>query len=308
MDRLKTIESFVSVARNNSFSKAASDLGISRALVTRHINDLEKHVGARLLNRTTRQTVLTAIGQAYLEMCVLILRDVAESEGAIRQLQREPEGVLRVVAPKSFGGFHFADAVSAFVARHPKIRVTLSLDDSSNHDLNIASSDYDVAIRLSPLAENSTTVVRQIGILEWIVCAAPAYLEANGVPRSVAELAQANCLLHSTLAANRIWRFGTGKDQVDVKVSGNFACNSVLAIRRAALAGIGIAQVPTYYVASDLTAGRLRRIPLDPGPQSKPVYALLPGNRLTPKKAQLFVSFIARWFKTRPWENRVNVF
>jgi DNA-binding transcriptional LysR family regulator len=301
MDHLRTIESFVRVVRNGSFSKAAEELGASRALITRHILDLENRLGVRLMNRTTRQLALTEIGATYFDFCTKMLLELEQAETTVRQLQSKPEGVLRVIAPKSFGGFHFADAVSAFALRHPKIHVVFVLDDEATHTLNFASNDFDVAIRLSPLADDSAAVVRKIGSLEWIVCAAPDYLAQYGTPKRVEDYADANCLLHTRLASDRVWRFGTGKQRINVKVMGNFTSNSVLAIRRAAIAGLGIAQLPTYYISGELKSGKLVRIATQPALPARPVYALLPGNRMTPKKAQLFVSFIARWYKARPW-------
>jgi DNA-binding transcriptional LysR family regulator len=300
VDYLKTIESFVAVASLGSFSAAAEHLGTSRALVTRHVMDLENRLGSRLLNRSTRRIALTDIGENYQKFSKKLLDDVRLAEAMARKHQTELEGTLTVIAPKSFGGLHFSDAVARFALKHPKLRVMLMLDDEATHSLQIAQSEFDVAIRLAPLQAKSAAVVRRIGSMEWVLCASPKYLSRQGEPAKPAGLAAHNCLIHTALAGDRIWRFGSGKN--GVKVSGTFLSNSVLAIRKAAIAGAGIAQLPTYYIAHDLAAGRLvPLLPKFPLP-ARPVYALLPANRLTPKKTKLFVSFIARWYAGRPWE------
>jgi DNA-binding transcriptional LysR family regulator len=304
VDYLKTIESFVAVSTLGSFSAAAEHLGTSRALVTRHVMDLEDRLGSRLLNRSTRRIALTDIGIGYRKFAKKLLDDLQLAEAMARKHQTELEGTLTVIAPKSFGGLHFSTAMARFALDHPKLKVVLMLDDEATHSLQIAQSEFDVAIRLAPLQEKSAAVVRRIGSMEWIVCAAPEYLASKGEPAKPADLADHNCLIHTTLAGDRIWRFGGTKK--GVKISGGFLSNSVLALRNAAISGVGIAQLPTYYIAYDLAAGRLvpllSRFPLP----ARPVYALLPANRLTPKKTKLFVSFIARWYAGRPWEVSAN--
>lgn len=306
MDYRKTVESFVLIAKLGSFARAAEQAGMSRTLMTRHIMDLEKRLGVRLFNRTTRQLALTERGEKYLECCSRVLSELEQTEAEIRQLQNEPEGELRVLAPKSFGGLHFADAVIEFARRHPRLRISLFLEDAVTRTLNFASNDFDVAIRLSPLPDSSATVVRKIGRLEWVVCAAPSYLEKHGTPKQVQDLERFNCLLQSALAPERVWRFGSPKNRVSVKVSGTFLSNSAMVIRSAVISGLGIAQLPTYYIGEDLAQGRLRRIPLQPGLEPRPVYALLPANRFTPKKSVLFVSFLAKWFRNQTWTSRTN--
>ena len=304
MDYLKTIESFVTVASLGSFSAAAEHLGTSRALVTRHVMDLENRLGSRLLNRSTRRIALTDIGASYQKFSKKLLDDVRLAEAMARQHQTELAGTLTVIAPKSFGGLHFSIAVAEFALAHPRLKVMLMLDDEATHSLQIAQSEFDVAIRLAPLQAKSAAVVRRIGSLEWVLCAAPNYLAERGEPAKPADLAAHNCLIHTTLAGDRIWRFSGSKN--GVKVEGGFLSNSVLALRKAAIGEVGIAQLPTYYIARDLAAGRLVRLLTKFPLPARPVFALLPANRLTPKKTKLFVSFIARWYAGRPWETAVD--
>jgi DNA-binding transcriptional LysR family regulator len=300
VDYVKTIESFVAVASFGSFSTAAEKMGLSRALVTRHIGDLETRLGARLLNRTSRRVALTDIGADYLPLARRILEALRAAELSTRRRTEALEGSLTVIAPKSFGSLHLADAIAKFALKHPTLRVVLMLDDVATRSLEIAQGDFDLALRLAPLQEKSGAIVRKLGTLRWVLCAAPSYLSQHGSPDTVAALGDHNCLLHSTLAADRMWRFASRKERV--KVTGTFISNSVLAIRRAAIAGVGIAQLPTYYIAADLAEGRLvELLPLQPFAE-RPVFALLPGNRLIPKKTRLLISHLASWYRTKPWD------
>jgi DNA-binding transcriptional LysR family regulator len=304
MDRLRTIESFVRVVKAGSFSAAAEQLGMSRAIVTKRVIDLEKHLGARLLNRTTRKVAPTEIGTAYYEFCARMLGDLEAADESIKRLQSEPEGRLRILAPKSFGSSHLATAVSQFALEHSKISISLVLDDSATHSLSFAESEIDVAIRLSPIASDSAVVARQIGSLEWVVCASPAYLESFGPPKRPADLARARCIVHLRLASDRIWRFA-GAVPTSVKVKTVFTTNSVLAVRRAALAGVGVAQLPTYYAGADLKSGALQKVLVDHPLPERPVYAVFPAARFIPRKVGLFVKFLADWYALRTWDSSV---
>ena len=177
MDRFKTIDSFVRVATAGSFSSAAKQLGMSRALVSLHVTDLEKRLGVRLLNRTTRSLTLTEVGASYLEYCQRMLAEMNEQESSITQLQKEPRGSLKVAAPKSFGTLYLSDAVVSFSARYPNIQLSLILEDYSFRAYDFVEQGLDVAVRLGDLPD-STLVARKIATLQWIVCASPKYLRA----------------------------------------------------------------------------------------------------------------------------------
>ena len=167
MDRFKTIDSFVRVAIAGSFSSAAKQLGMSRALVSLHVTDLEKRLGVRLLNRTTRSLRLTEAGANYLEYCQRMLAEMIEQESSITQLQKEPRGSLKVAAPKSFGTLYLADAVVSFSARYPNIQLSLILEDYSFRAYDFVEQGLDVAVRLGDLPD-STLVARKIATLQWI--------------------------------------------------------------------------------------------------------------------------------------------
>lgn len=301
MERFKTMESFVRVVRAKSFSLAAKELGLSRALVTKHVQALEDHLGARLLNRTTRSLALTEIGAEYYDFCQRIIGEIEEEERALRDLQKEPRGSLRVLSPKSFATLHMCEAMAAFAQRYPDIRVTLVLDDSSLHSINLVSQGYDLAVRLAAI-DDSTLVARKLATLKWVACASPDYLKRHGVPSSPRDLANRNCLTHMTLGPDRLWRFDDGKKPIEVKVQGTFTANSVIALQHAARIGIGIALLPTYSAAEDLKRGLLKPILTDYRLDERPLYAVYPYGANPPKKVRLLVDFLAQWFRVPPWE------
>ncbi|MGE5539956.1 MAG: LysR family transcriptional regulator [Gemmatimonas sp.] len=303
MERFKTMESFVRVVRAKSFSTAARELGLSRALVTKHVQALEEHLGARLLNRTTRTLNLTEIGAEYYDFCRRILGEIEDEERSLRDLQKEPRGTLRVLSPKSFANLHMCDAVAAFAHRYPDIRVNFVLDDSSLHAINLVTQGFDVAVRLSAI-EDSSLVARKLATLKWVTCASPEYLKRHGTPTTPKDLADHNCLTHMTLGADRLWHFEHGNKAVDVKVQGTFTANSVIALLHAACAGIGIAVLPTYCAAEALSAGRLKALLTDYAVPERPLYVVYPYGAMPPKKVRLFVDFLAERFRVPPWEAR----
>jgi DNA-binding transcriptional LysR family regulator len=303
MDRLKMMESFVAVVKAKSFSAAAERLGMSRAIVTKHIGALEARLGARLLNRTTRRVALTETGADYYEFCTGILAELERRDGAIAREQSEPQGSLRVAVPTSFGAVNFPAAVSSFARKYPQIRVSLIVDNSSNYSVDIAANDFDVAVRLSPIPATAAVTARQIGALRWVACAAPAYLKRAGEPKTIADLARHNCMIHMKLAPDRIWRFGgAGRKKLTAKVGGDFSSNSIIVLRQAALDGIGIAMLPTYHIGEDLRGGALRRLLPQLPPFERPVNLLFPQGRMLPKKSRLFSEHLADWFKRGSWD------
>ncbi len=299
MDRFRTMESFVRVVRAGSFSVAASQLGLSRALVSRHVGNLEARLGVRLLNRSTRSLNLTDEGRSYLSFCEQLFRQIEGTERAIVRTRSEPAGTLKMIAPKSFGSLHLADAVIAFAKAQPRLRVSLILDDVSIRAYDFVEKGFDLALRISSM-RNASVIERPVAKLDWMLCASPDYLSREGRPASPADLARHACLVHVHVSANdRIWRFQGPRGSVSVKVSGAFFSNSALALRKAALAGLGITLVPRYCVAGDLAAGEL--VPVLPRYRApaRPLMAVFPRTDVVPQKIELFVEFLTDWMAAR---------
>jgi DNA-binding transcriptional LysR family regulator len=300
VDRFRTMESFVRVARAGSFTVAANQLGLSRALVSRHIGGLETRLGVKLINRTTRSLSLTEEGNAYLAFCEQVQRQIEASEHALARTRVEPSGTLKVAVPKSFGAVHMADALVDFARAQPHLRVTLILEDVSfRRGYDFVERGLDVAVRISSL-HSSSVVEHKLGDVEWVVCASPDYLARAGRPARPAELADHACLVHVHVAANdRIWRFEGPRGGITVKVKDGFASNSALALRKAARAGLGIALVPRYSVAEDLTDGALVTLLPRHRVAARPLLAVHPRATTVPPKVQVLVDFLRDWVARR---------
>lgn len=303
MDRLKGMETFVRVVKEGSFAAAADAMGVSRAIVTKHVMQLEKELGARLINRTTRRFSVTEIGQDYVAFCQRMLEEMSEQDALIGRLQAEPRGELKVLTPKSFGSLYLGNIVSDFMALYPDIHVTLILSDTSMRYLDLIENGFDLAIRLSAHVDSSL-MARRIGALSWVPCASPDYLARHPAPRAPADLAEHVCLLH-TKHADGVWRFRGRKakaEEATVKVAGPIATNSVMVLRQVALNGKGIALLPTYCIGPDLTSGALRQVLPDHGGPDESIYVMFPHRHLIPVKIRLFIDFVAERISASPWD------
>jgi DNA-binding transcriptional LysR family regulator len=299
MDRFRTMETFVRVARAGSFTFAADQLGLSRALVSRHVGMLEERLGVRLLNRTTRSLQLTDEGRSYLVFCEQVFRDIEGQERALVQTRAEPSGTLRLVAPKSFGALHLADAVIAFARTQPKLHVQFILENVSFQPPDFAKRGFDLALQFSA-ARNASLTETPVAPMDWVVCAAPSLLIREGRPTAPADLTRFPCLLHeSALPNDRLWRFEGQRGPVTVKVSGTFSSNSALALRKAAIAGLGAALLPRYVVADDVASGNLASLFPRYRVAARPLIAVYPRAPETPLKVKAFIAFLTEWITSR---------
>lgn len=302
MDLFKTMESFVRTARAGSFARAASQSGMSRAIVSKHIQDLEDYLGARLFHRTTRRLSLTEVGLEYQAFCTRLLDEVVEQREAVQQLQQTARGSIKLMAPKSFGNIHLSAAIADFVERYPGIKISMILADDPMNSYHLVEKGLDVAVRLSPISDSSV-VSRRIGSLRWLLCCSPTYLERNDTPNEPGDLAGHNCLLHLRTNPDDVWTLSGPEGDVAVEVSGSFSANSSLALRSGALRGLGIAFLPAYCVSSDLRSGHLvevlREYPVAP----RPVYMLYPHRRHLPTKIRLLIDFLVERFSHEGWDD-----
>jgi DNA-binding transcriptional LysR family regulator len=294
VDYLKAMDHFVHVAKSASFSRAAAELRMSRASVTKQIKNLEDHIGVQLFNRTTRSVSLTEAGRQFYEFCVRIRRELSDEELSLASLQKNPSGVLRITAPRSFGSLHLGNVLAQFCIEYPQIHVTLRLS-SSQFDFD--ATEFDLAITLAPPVR-MTDIARKIGSLHWAVCASPSYLAKHGTPLSPNDLNSHNCLLHTANFPDRVWRIGDGKNQQAIRLKGSFAADSVIALRDAVILGVGIALLPIYCAEEALREGRLVRVLEKYALPVTPLYAVIPGRKFIPSKVSLLVRFLARWART----------
>jgi DNA-binding transcriptional LysR family regulator len=297
------MESFVRVSRAGSFTVAASQLGLSRALVSRHVGDLEARLGVRLLNRSTRSISLTDEGAAYLQFCEKVFRDIEASEQTILRTRVEPAGTLKILAPKSFGTLYLSDAVIAFAKTQPRLRVSLLLENTPYRGTyEFAERGLDLVLCFSSMG-GSSVVEAEIGVLDWTLCASPDYLARAGKPQTPADLANHACLLHVDVTPNdSIWRFEGPKGVTAVKVRGAFFSNAALALAKAAIAGLGVTLVPRYVVADALAAGVLVSVLPRHRVKARPLIAIYPRAPVAPRKVQVFIDFLRGWIAEQDFQ------
>ncbi len=304
MDILKAMEIYVHVGGELSYAAAAERLGISRANVTKYVMQLEQHLGARLLNRTTRRVSLTEVGEDYYRFCRRILARIQDKEADISGLQAEAKGEIKVMAPKSFGGLYMGTVVSEFHRRHPEIRLSLFLADVSLSAIDLIENGFDLAIRLTGQAD-STIIARNIATTRWVLCAAPGFLGSVEPPRRLRDLTSLPCLIHSRSTAmpgSAVWKLQGPRRVESVKVAGPLTANSVMTLRAAALDGLGVALLPTYCIGRDLAARTLTELlPAYRGPEEQ-ISVLFPHRRFLPAKSRLLIDFLAERFRRPPWD------
>ena len=286
--RWESIEAFERVVRLGSFTRAAEDLGVSRSHVSRQINALENRLDAQLLLRTTRKVSTTDVGQAFYLQCREVLDNIEEAERAVLDLQARPRGILRVTVAGAFGEDFIAPAALDFMALHKDISVELNF---SNRLLDLISEGYDLAIRAGTL-KDSSLIARRISSRKLLTCASEQYLQRTGSPGTIHALTNHNCLL-GTLDT---WRFQENGRHQDLRVNGNWRSNNGRSLLRAARAGLGLVQLPSFYLDEDIKSGALVPVLQDNNPTDTGVWAVYPHNRHLAAKVRLFVNFLADRF------------
>jgi DNA-binding transcriptional LysR family regulator len=293
MDLLAAMRAFVAVAETGRFTAASGRLGLSRAMPSRQVIDLEAHLGVRLLHRTTRKLSLTEQGRLYLERCREILGAVEEAEEEIASQAAEPVGRLRVSAPTHLGASRIAPMVAAYVARHPRVSIDLALNDRI---VDMVEEGYDLAIRVGRLAD-STLIARRIDQTRLLCCASPAYLKAHGRPQRPEDLARHECVHYSYASAGVLWTFRTDDGETTVRVGGKTTCNNGAAICNMAIQGLGVVLQPDFLVSSHLKSGALEEILADYPQDPIGIYAVHPSRSHTPLKVRLFIDYLSTDFK-----------
>lgn len=300
MDKFRTMESFVRVVRAGSFTTAASQLGLSRALISRHVSDLEARLGVRLMNRSTRSLSLTDEGAAYLEFCEKVFNEIETNERAMAHAKQEPTGTLKVLAPKSFGNEHLSDAVISFAKAQPRLRLSLILENTPYRgSYDFAERGIDLVLCFS-MMRGSSLSEQEIATMAWVMCASPDYLARAGMPQTPTDLSEHACLVHLDTSPNdTMWRFEGPKGPVQVKVRGAFFSNSAAALAKAAAAGIGIAVIPGYAVRDQIAAGTVETILPRYRVAPRPLLAVYPRTSSVPRKVQVFIDFLKAWMVER---------
>lgn len=286
MHRWEGLDEFVAVAECGQFTAAAERLGVSSSHVSRQVARLEDCLQTRLLYRSTRKVSLTEAGQTFLQHCRHLIDARDEAWRAVSDLSAEPKGLLRMTCAVAYGERFVVPLVNQFMTLHPQLSVDIQL---SNRPLDLLHEGIDLAIRLGRLGDERLVATR-LAPREMYLCAAPAYVARCGAPQRLAELARHNCLIGSS----DLWRFAEGGAETQLRVQGNWRCNSGAAVLDAALRGFGLCQLPDYYVREHLASGALVALLEQHRPPDTAVWALHPPQRnLSPKVRQL-VEFLAQ--------------
>lgn len=294
MDKLTGMAVFAQVVEAESFTGAATRLGMSKSAVSKAISGLEDRLGARLLNRTTRRLALTEVGRAFYERCARIVAEAEEAELAVTRLQDVPRGTLRVNAPVSFGILHLGPALAAFMCRYPELAVEIELVDRF---VDVIEEGYDVVVRIAESLPDSSLIARRITDNEMIICASPEYWARRGRPRAPEDLAGHDCITYAYERTPNEWPFvSAGGERRMVRVRGRLHTNNGDVALRAALAGIAVIRTPRFIGGPDLAAGRLEEVLADAKPPPSRVFAVYPHNRHLSAKVRAFVDFLLERF------------
>ena len=298
MDDLNDIAVFVAVVDAGSFTRAAERLNLSRPVVSKYVSRLEDQLGVRLLNRTTRRLSLTEAGRIFHARSRRGLDDIADARAEISRLQEHPRGVLRINVPMSFGILHIAPLLPAFMQQYPDISVEMDLNDRK---LDVIDEGFDVSVRIGELPDSSL-IARRLAPCRHVIVAAPAYLEARGMPRKPEELRDHDILSYSLQQSAQNWHFlDPAGRSIQVPADSRLQVNNSLALREALLGGLGIARTPTFLVGEDLRQGRLTRLLGDHQSLEVSVFVVYPQRRHLSPKVRAFIEFLAEKIQDPPY-------
>ncbi|MCX7087368.1 MAG: LysR family transcriptional regulator [Methylococcales bacterium] len=291
MDKLTSMGVFVRVARAGSFAGGAKDFGISRAMATKHIMQLEHALGTRLFNRTTRSLSLTEVGVSYLDRCQQVLMDIDEMESEVTHLQTGARGVLKISAPPGIGATHISVAVAEFLKCHAEVKADLILQSNVP---DVVDDGIDVAIHLGSL-DDTSLVARKVASSPLVLCGSANYFKEHGTPVTPEDLHTHSCLVNWAIEPREQWQFNSAEGSQLIKISGRVQSNVADVIRIAAINDLGLVLLPEYIVGRDIQKGRLQvvlenytRLPLD-------VHAVYPHRKYLSAKVRLFVEFLQVW-------------
>jgi len=279
------ISEFVYVAEYESFTKAAKKIGISTAQVSRQVSALEQRLNIKLLYRTTRKVSLTEEGRVFYQHCRGVLDGLDAAEQAVTNLQSKPQGMIKLTTPVTYGEQQLMPLVNDFMVQYSDIEVTAFL---SNQQVDLIEEGYDLAIRIGKLRD-STMMAKKLSSRTNFVCAAPSYIEKYGIPHSLTELGQQNCLL-GTLD---YWHFKESGKEKNIRVTGSVRYNSGYSLVDAAIKGLGIVQLPDYYVQKHLESGELVSLLDNLREPEEAIWALYPHNRHLSPKIRLLLDYLA---------------
>jgi DNA-binding transcriptional LysR family regulator len=297
MSKIQEMSSFVAVVEAGSFVGAGQATGLSKAAVSRHVSELEKRLGVRLLQRTTRRLSLTDDGRLFFERAKELLEAIDDAESELAQRAGEASGVIRVNVPLTFGALHLAPLWGPFTDAHPKVSLDVTLSDRV---VDVVEEGYDLAIRITRIPE-STLVTRKLASTRMVLCASPQYLERHGVPARPTDLGQHAVISSSYWSTRDEWQFTGPRGAVTVHINARIHTNNGDTCRVAALAHHGIILQPDFIVGEDLRRGRLVELMPEYRSIEVGIYAVYPSRRHLPLKTRRLIDFLAEALRTPAW-------
>lgn len=301
MDRWAEIELFVQTAELGSLTRAAETLEISNAAASRHLTSLERRLGARLIERSTRRLYLTQVGEQFFRRCKEVLSEMKEAEADVSANVLEASGTLTITASLSFSMIHLAPLIPDFTALYPKVSVNVV---AANRYYDIMDTNIDLAIRTREFEPDSNLTVRRLAQTRRILAAAPRYLDRRGIPKTVEDLAAHAMLIYSYANRPNELVFGRGDEKREINVRSTFESNDGQVLRAAALKGMGILVQPKYIIYDDIVAGRLVPV-LDDWDLPRLTVNIAFQNRAhLPARVRLFIEFIVDHFARMDYERK----
>ncbi len=303
MDHLSAIRTFIEIADQGSLTRAADTLDLSRAMVSRHLEALERWLGARLLHRTTRRVSLSEAGLEALPRLRQMLELAADLQAVSGARRAEPTGKLRITTSLSFAISCLTQAIVDFQGRHPRIEVELLTVDRA---VDLVGERIDLAVRITNRLDDGL-VARRLASCRSILCASPAYLKLHGCPQRPEDLKAHNCITHA-FGSRAEYRLGQAGRLTTLGVTGSLSGNETAVLRQAALAGAGIAMLPTYFVGDELDRGTLARVLPDYEPEPLGIHAVYLSRQHQPLPLKLLIEFLSESFggDVAPWDRQAT--
>ncbi|MEH6649866.1 MAG: LysR family transcriptional regulator [Motiliproteus sp.] len=302
MGQLEDMQVFIRVVEAGGISRAAEQLGVAKSAVSRRLSELEARLGTRLINRTTRTSSFTEAGRGYYERALKVLDDVTEMNAETAEANTALSGTLRVAVPLSFGLMHLSPAIDLFAKQHPQLAIQI---DFSDRQVDIVEEGFDLAFRIADLKDSSIQA-RRISLVRFVLVASPDYLKRQGTPRLPGDLKQHDILKYAG-SSTSLWRITTAEgDENALTLPSKMIANNGDFLKNMALAGHGIAMLPTFLAWQELASGELVTVLADCSVPDSSAYAVYSQTRYLPQRARLLIDFMAERFGDNPyWDQAI---